>query len=365
MSAPKPPSSRHGARPPGNTVLRFTAWALAATLGFAGVFVYSYGATALGRITTVDISPLLTAQERPDRPQPPQDGSKGTAINILLVGSDVRSGKNGSIGGRVTEGMRSDTTIVMHISADRSRIEMMSIPRDTRVRIPDCTLFNGLVKRGWTGKFNIAFANGGVRGNPAEAAACTANAVEQLTDIYIHYYVVVDFAGFIDMIDALGGVPMTIDRDLRSSKAKLNLKKGEQVLTGRQALAYARMRTAEEGGVDGTDPQRIGRQQELLANTVKAAREKNLFFDVVALTDFIKAGADTMTMSPELTDIDYLVALAFSLRNVDEDKIVFATTPWRFAGQGDVEWTADAYTMFKRMKDDKPIKGQSVSDLSD
>src|SRR5690606_12086279 len=155
-------------------------------------------------------------------------------------------------------------------------------------------------------------------------AACTQKAVEQLTGIYIHYYVVVDFAGFKDMIDALGGVPMCIPYDIRASKAKLNIKAGPQVLNGSTALAYARLRKADDSGgrVDGTDLQRIERQHALLAAVADLVLSKDILTDVGKLAAFIEAGAASMTMSPRLADINYLVGLAFSLKDIDRSKVV-------------------------------------------
>ncbi len=324
-------------------------------------------ATALDEATVVDVGGLI-GENRPPAPLPPVDGTKGSAINILLMGSDVRTGANSVIGGNVAGGMRNDTTIIMHISADRTRVEMISIPRDSVVPIPDCKLFDGTIKRGWTGNFNIAFANGGINGNPAEAAACTINAVEALTDIYIHYYAVVDFTGFIGMIDAIGGVPMCIPHDIYSSKAKLNIKAGPQVLDGWTALAYARLRKAESSGgtVDGTDLQRIERQQELLANTAEYALERGILFRPTELQEFLSAGASSVTMSPELADIKYLVGLTFSLRNIQKENIVFVTVPWRFRGKqlGGVAWTPAAQTLFDDVIADRPIAGRSVADAS-
>ena len=177
---------RHAARGPGHPLVRGLAYLAAAIVGFAGVGTYEYVQTAFDRVHKVDVTALL-GDQRPAAPVAPIDASKGLPLNILLMGSDSRAGANASIGG-TNEGMRSDTTIILHVAADRSRIEFVSIPRDSWVKIPDCTLFDGSTVKGWTTKFNVAFANGGKNGNPAEAAACVQKTVETLTGIYIHYY---------------------------------------------------------------------------------------------------------------------------------------------------------------------------------
>ncbi len=366
MSALRMPPRRHAPRQRGHPVFRAATYVVAAILGFGGVGGYFYLQTALDRIDTVDIEPLLP-ETRPVVPAAPTDDAKGEAINILLLGSDSRVGANGSIGGHVG-GMRNDTTIVAHISADRTRIELMSIPRDSWVRVPDCRLFDGSVVRGWTTKFNVAFSNGGKNGNPAEAAACVQKAVETLTGIYIHYYAVVDFVGFAAMIDALGGVPMCIPGHIVSGKASLNLKAGPQILTGRQALAWARLRTAEVGKqwVEGSDLQRIQRQQDLLAHTFELAMSKNLLTDQGQLRNFITAGADSMTTSPRLADASFLIGLAFALRHIQPENIVFATVPNKYTPDFlNVTWTPAAKTMFSDIINDRPIEGKSVADKSD
>ena len=206
----------------------------------------------------------------------PADANSGKDINILLMGSDSRDGVNGKIGGRVASGMRNDTTIIMHISADRSRVDMVSIPRDAQVQNPTCKYFDGKTIKGSYGDFNVAFSNGGRHGDPAEAAACTINSVQKLTGIKIDHWAVVDFAGFQDMIDALGGVPMCVPEKTVSKKARLHLKAGPQILNGKEALGLARMRTAEVGDVSGSDLQRIARQHELLRQVSRVVLSKNL-----------------------------------------------------------------------------------------
>jgi LCP family protein required for cell wall assembly len=342
------------------------AYGVAAVLGFGGVGGYIYAETLLARIDTVDTEPLLGAV-RPVPPVAPKDESKGEAINILLMGSDTRAGANAAIGGE-SGGMRNDTTIIMHISADRERIELVSIPRDSWVRIPDCTLFDGSTVKGWTTKFNVAFSNGGKNGDPAEAAACVHKTVETLTGIYIHYYAVVDFVGFAAMIDALDGVPMCIPGRIVSGKAALDLQPGPQILDGRTALAWARLRTAEVGKewVEGSDIQRIERQQELLAHTAELALSKNLFTNQGQLRNFVTAGADSMTTSPRLADAPFLIGLAFSLRHISPDNIVFATVPNKYTSDYlNVTWTAAADQMFDDLINDRPIAGTSVTDQSD
>ncbi|WP_296666441.1 LCP family protein [Demequina sp.] len=348
---------RHATRVPSHRALAAILALLAAVAGFGLVFVE----TSLNRIdnsfTTQDISALLPSAT-PDATPTPEDDSAGKALNILLLGSDSRLGDaNEELGKGDVGGMRNDTTIIMHISADRSRIEMISIPRDSRVRVSDCKMLDGSTVKGWTGKFNIAFANGGQNGNVAEAAACVATTLYDLTGVRVDHYAVIDFSGFVNMVDALDGVPMCIPNDVSSSKAHLDLEAGPQVLDGTTALAWARARTGSGLG-DGSDLMRIERQQELLTNMARKALGLNLLTDATKGTEFITATAESLTMDPKLGDSHSLLGLAWSLRNFDTDNLYMTTVPWMYPsdGSGDVVWKEDeAAAMFALLKADEQI----------
>lgn len=352
---------RHGAGVFKHRALRIVAATTAGLLGFGIVYVGFNAQHIQSAFTTQDIGGLLRApgdsSSASPTPTKPVDETAGQAINILLIGSDVRSGENGAIGG-VVGGMRSDTTIIMHISADRSRIDFLSIPRDSRVAVPDCTLFSGKIARGWTGKFNIAFANGGREGDAAAGAACTMKTITTLTGITFpgNHYAVVDFVGFEQMINAVHGVPMCITSDINSNKAKLHLKAGPQVLDGKQALAWAR---ARYGIGDGTDLGRIDRQQELLNNLARKVLGMNMLTNVSEATSFVKSAAQSLTMDPQLGNLKYLLGLGYSLRNISTSNINFMTVPWKYPGDksGDVVWTPEADIVFKRIIDDLPMDG--------
>lgn len=352
---------RHASRAPRHRVLTALGSAVAAVSGFVLVIGTSYALLTRSAADVQDIGMLIgptsDAHEVGEEPEP-TDFAAGEPLNILLMGSDERNGVNGEIGGEVTDGMRSDTTMIMHISGDRQRIDVVSIPRDLRVRISDCPMFDGSVERGWTAKFNTAFSNGGVNGNRAEAAACTMRTVTDLTGIdFDGHYVVVDFSGFIDMIDAIDGVPMCIPTDMYSRKAHLDLEAGPQVLDGETALAFARARTGEGLG-DGTDLMRIDRQHELLTNTIRKALGMNLLTDIPELTQFLRAGAESLTLDPDLASIPQAIGLAYHLRSFDTSNLTFTTVPWQYAGDGSgdvvmVNW--EAQEMFDRIIADEPL----------
>ncbi|HLS26795.1 MAG TPA: LCP family protein, partial [Beutenbergiaceae bacterium] len=245
-------------------------------------------------IETHSIDDLL-GTERPEPPEPdPEDPHAGQALNVVLIGTDDRSGENRDLGGGTSPGVRSDTVIVAHISADRSRMEMISIPRDSWVTIPSCELPDGTQSYPQTGKFNGAFTIGGATGDLGYAAACTIRTIESLTDVRMDGFIAVDFAGFVNVVDALDGIPFCVPEPIQDSQAHIDLEAGDQILDGEQALGYARVRKSLG---DGSDVQRIDRQQQLLAATVRHALNQNLLTDSPKLYRFLDAATSSVTAS--------------------------------------------------------------------
>ncbi|MFV0286537.1 MAG: LCP family protein, partial [Demequina sp.] len=335
--APTRPRARHGARAAHRRVLVGIMSGVAAVTGFAVVYGATNALLLQNSFETHDVTSLLASgdDDTVAAAAGPEDFADGEDLNIVLIGTDERNGENAEIGGDVASGMRGDTTMVMHISADRSRIDVVSIPRDSRVRISDCKMYDGSTVTGWTGKFNIALANGGKNGDRGEGAACVMQTIQDLTDVDLGgHFVMVDFSGFEDMVDAIDGVPMCITQDMSSKKANLDLTAGAQVLDGETALAFARARTGSGLGGDGTDLARIERQQELLTNTARKVLGLNYLTDVADLTQFVRAGAESLTMDSDLGSLNNIIGLAYSLRSFDTDNLNFYTVPWQYAGDG-------------------------------
>jgi LCP family protein required for cell wall assembly len=347
---PKSPA-RHARKPESHRVARGIALTMTALLALGA----TGGATAYsrlqGNIQAVDVTALLPSA-RPTVP-PPADPSAGKPLNILLMGSDNRAGANAKIAGEVA-GMRSDTTIVLHLSANRTRVELVSIPRDTLVKIPVCLRSDGSKSTPRTGMFNSAFAIGASAGKVSDAAACAMNTVETNTHVFLNGYVVIDMTGFTRMIDALGGVPICIQNDMDSPAAGLHVKAGAQTLNGTTALAFARARKGKGLG-DGSDTGRIVRQQQLLAATVRMVQSKNLLTDGPALLKFLSAATSSITANPELASISHLTGLAYSLRGTGT--VTFMTIPFGPAPSDPnrVVMTPAADAVWANLIADKPI----------
>lgn len=342
----------------------------AVALGLAGVlaFTSAAGATTFlrlqGNVKVADVDGLVGADPKPSvtptKDADPTDPQAGKPINILVLGSDERDGVNGEIGGTDgVGGMRSDTTMVVHLSADRSRAEVVSIPRDSLVDIPSCTMTSGKTTRAQhNAMFNSAFATGWDNGGDmASAAACTIKTVQALTGLTIDHFIVVDFVGFQSMIDAIGGVPICIPKDYRSDEAGLYVNAGFQTLDGPTALAYARARKGTN--MDGSDLQRATRQQELVAAMVRQVLSKNPFTNLGQLMHFLDAATKSLTVDPGLGSLTDLAGLALSVKNLSTSNITLLTIPVGAAPSDPnrVVWTKAAADVWNRMLADEPIAG--------
>lgn len=294
-------------------------------VGSTGWFIYRDLADDIAG-NVIDIS-TLQPQSGNQGEAPPADSFAGRAVNILISGIDSRYNQGASAYGDSEElsTIQSDTTMVMHISADRAHVDVVSIPRDLVTDIPSCTRTDGSVSDPYTGQFNSAFATGAVTDDIASGIACTRTAVMALTGLQIDGFVVVDFKGFQGMIDALGGVWYDLAEPAQDAEADLDLPAGCQRLGGTQALAYAR---ARKHLGDGSDIERIGRQQQLVAAMVRELLAKNLVADLPALVTFVKQAIGALQTSPELADLNTDVGLLVSLARIDKSAIRFVTMPW-------------------------------------
>ena|GEM_PF-495834 len=309
-------------------------------------------------VEKVDVSHIVAA------PTKPKDAQAGKSLNILVLGSDDRSGENGELSDHASTSMRSDTAMLVHVSSNRKRVEVVSIPRDSMVKIPECTTTSGQVLPATERTmFNSAFARGWDHGGDiASAAACTINTVQENTGLTIDHFVVVDFAGFKNLVDALGGIDINIPEDMYSKKAgKLTLKAGQQTLDGTTALKLVRARTGTGWGLQiGSDLKRIERQQAVLTATIQTALHKNIITDLPKLTSFISSGFAALKMDNDLAG--NMLGLATSMMGMNTDNVYFTAVPvaddpndW-----GRVVWTSEASAIWASLAIDEPLDGEST-----
>ena len=356
------PHARHSSKELGRRLARRVGLSLLAVT----IFVVSAAGFAWhniqSRITWFNIDSLLSEEDRPGTKPP--DSYEGRAVNLLILGTDSRAGNNnvdGSQGSEDVASARSDTALVMHISADRKRVDAVSIPRDTLVDIPECKSLDGETAGAEEdGQFNSAFANGAGTGNDKKAvasgAACTLKTVEKMTDIRIDDFVVVDFNGLSKVVDSLGGVHVQVDEAIDDPDyTGMKLDEGCQKLDGQTALQYARVR---HGVGDGSDISRISRQQKLM----NAMASKALSSNLLTQSGFLTSTLETLTTSEHIGQIGNLSGLAYSVQGVGMDKINFITMPnEQAADENRVVPSENAKKVWKAIKEDKTIPAEAAA----
>lgn len=328
---------------PRHPVLRRVA-AVGAVLALVATTASGAGWIALTRlsanITTVDVSGDL-GTDRPVKVTPAQP-QEYEPLTVLVMGTDTRTGQGSGFGdpSQTASGLgHSDTTILLHLSGDRTRALGVSIPRDSWVTRPACGTKSGTVD----GKFNEAFSAGG--------PACTIKAVEKLTGVRVDHFVVVDFTGFKAVVDALDGVPVCLKEAVDDEKSGLKLSAGTHVLDGDQALAFARARKTLG---DGSDISRIDRQQVFLSSVVRTATSQNVLTDLPKLYAVLDAATRSLTTDPGLGSVEDLKSLALSMQGLSPSKVQFVTVPWADRGDGaNVVWVeSKADPIWQAMKHD-------------
>ena len=353
------PRARHSSKELGRRLARRAGLSLLAVT----IFVVSAAGFAWhniqSRITWFNVDSLLSEDDRPGTKPP--DSYEGRAVNLLILGTDSREGKegknniDGSQGSEDVASARSDTALVMHISADRKRVDAVSIPRDTLVDIPECKTLDGeKTESSEDTPFNSAFAKGAGDSNDKKAVAsgatCTWKTVETLTHVRIDDFVVVDFAGLSKVVDSLGGVHVQVDEAIDDTEyTGFKLDEGCQKLDGQNALQYARVR---HGVSDGSDLSRIARQQNLM----RAMASKALSSNLLTQSGFLTSTLETLTTSEHIGQIGNLSGLAYSIQGVGIDKINFITMPNEPAADpNQVVPSEGAKKVWKAIEEDKPV----------
>ncbi|MFI0543581.1 LCP family protein [Streptomyces sp. WSLK1-3] len=310
---------RVGRRP---AVLKAVGLALAGAL-VAGCAAAGWAYWHLNsNIKSVDINSAL-GDDRPARATPTPSATAQAplpteAVNILVLGSDSRSGEeNQALGGGSSTGARSDTAMLVHIDAGRTTATVVSIPRDTLVTRPSCPLESGgSTAVSYGAMFNTAYAVGG--------PVCAVKTVESITDVRMDHYVEIDFSGFAKLVDALGGVTVTTDEDIHDDESHLNLKAGTHHLDGKQALALARTR---HGIGDGSDLGRIGLQQKLVKALLERISTTSLLTSPTKLYSVADAVTGSLTTDTGLDSLTELMSLGESLKGLAADGVRTVTMP--------------------------------------
>jgi len=335
---------RHRRRWVWGTALGVTAFLMASS--GIGWVVY---AKLNGNITADEAAAAELARYERERPTSLVRGAQ----NILLIGSDTRAGQGNQEYGRDVGSERSDTTILLHLAADRRSATAVSLPRDLMVDIPGCRRADGSRSEPVFAMFNRAFQVGG--------SACTIRTVEKLTDIRVDHHMVVDFSGFKEMVDAVDGVRVCLREPIDDKAAKLRLPAGRVTLDGEQALGYVRARKSLG---NGSDTDRIDRQQQFLGALVNKVQSNGVLLNPVKLYPLLDAATSSLTTDPELASLRGLYQLVRGLRDIPTERVQFLTVPRKsyvYDANRDQLVEPEAEKLFARLRADQPVAVKAVS----
>ncbi|GII91529.1 LCP family protein [Sinosporangium siamense] len=269
-------------------------WAVAAALGTA---VVTAVVTVVPTLMFSGGSTSVSAPLGGDRPE-----KAPGALNVLLVGTDPGAGTQ--------KPSPAESITLVHLPENREKPLLISVPLDLHVSQPECRSGSGAVSPPRTGMINAAFTAGGL--------PCLWRAVESITRVRIDHALELDYSAFRGVVDALGGVDITLPRAIDAPQVKLVLPAGEHRMNGEQALGYIRLR--QEGG--GSDAERVKRQQVLIRSLVARAKERILRpAQLTALVEGIREHVKT-------DSFDALVEVATSLADLEPKNIVSITLPW-------------------------------------
>ncbi|MEW2414079.1 LCP family protein [Streptomyces sp. NPDC046866] len=333
---PKPPRRRR-------RLLRWIALGMA-LLVLAGAAVGWWLFRKLDANITEDTSAEAELERyEHERPVHFIDGSQ----NILLIGSDSRSGAENARYGKDGGTQRSDSVILLHLPADRRSATAVSIPRDLIVQIPGCLGADGSRTSARAAQFNWAFQWGG--------AACTIRTVEKMTGIRIDHHMVVDFGGFKKMVNAVGGVEVCLKQPVNDAEAHLKLPAGRQTLRGEQALGFVRARYSLGGG---SDTERMERQQQFLGALVKKVQSNGVLLNPGRLYPLLDAATSSVTTDAGLASLRGLYELVRGMRDIPADQVKFLTVPRRpYAADPNRDELVQpaAAELFRRLRADEPL----------
>ncbi|MCG8150559.1 LytR family transcriptional regulator [Pimelobacter simplex] len=319
---------------PRRTVLRVIAASLLGLALLTGVGVVAVYNSWNGNLEHPDV----VGKNRPTK--------KTKALNILVMGTDTRDCAGCGIDSEAGGGL-SDTTILFHLSADRTFAYGISIPRDTAVLRPACYRADGSeIPAGTTyEKWNEAYKVGG--------PGCTRQQLEQLTGIPVDRFVVVDFSQFKDMVDALDGVEICVPQEIDDTTGNIHLDAGTREVDGDEALDYARVRYGVSGGID---PYRTRRQQALMGAMIDKALTGGMLARPDRIVSFVDAA--TTELQTDFKSVAQMAKVATSAKGIDADDIKFITTPWTLDTDkvsGGVEWLPSVERLWPLVIDDRPL----------
>ncbi|MCX5205211.1 LCP family protein [Streptomyces sp. NBC_00237] len=331
-------------RPPGR--FRTLKWVLAALVVLGGSGLAWVYFSLDGNLRQVDIEAELGT----NRPSDVDDGS----MDILVLGSDSRSGSNGAYGKDVGSA-RADITMVVHVHAGHEKASVVSIPRDTLVTRPECKGRNDKLRPEATRQvFNTAYEIGG--------PVCAVKTVERLANIRMDHYLEVDFSGFKQIIDELGGVEITTTRDIKDPKSKLDLPKGTHRLNGEQSLGLVRTRKTVG---DSSDLGRIQLQQAFVKALMEQVKDVGVFSNPKKMYNLADAATRTVTTDSGLGSVPSLLSFGNALGGIGSKDMKMITLPIDYDAKDKyrvIPLKDQSATLWQSLREDKPIPDSVTED---
>ncbi|WP_112467498.1 LCP family protein [Streptomyces triticisoli] len=296
--------------------IKLTAITLVTVFLVTTVATYFWADSKLNR--EVDLSKVI------DRPE------KGEGTNYLIVGSDSREGMSAEQKKKLhtgsAAGKRTDSMMILHTGSNGSTL--ISLPRDSNVEIPS---FKGsdsgkvYPATGRQVKLNAAYAEDGPE--------LLVRTVEFNTGLHIDHYVEIGFAGFANIVDAVGGVEIDIPQDIKDTKSGADLKKGKQTLNGQESLAFVRTRYA----LAGSDLDRTKNQQKFLAALAHQVATPSTVLNPFKLYPTMGAGLDSLIVDEDMSLFD-LARMFWAMKGVSGGDGTSMNMPISGSSGGNLIW---------------------------
>ncbi|MEU5314210.1 LCP family protein [Streptomyces sp. NPDC021562] len=249
--------------------------------------------------------------------------SKDKAINLLIIGTDKRTGKGNEGYGDTGSVGHADTNILLHISKDRSNATALSIPRDLIVDVPDCpTEQSDGTTKVIAGTQNVRFNTS--LGQDGRTPSCTVRTVTELTGIQPDNFMVADFNAVKTLTDAVGGVEVCLGKNIDDKQSHLKLSKGTHTISGETALAF--VRTRHSVGFGG-DLSRIQLQQQFLSALMRKLSSDSTLTSPTKLLKLAEVGTKALTVDSQLDSIGKLKDLGLELGKLNPKNLTFTTIP--------------------------------------
>lgn len=289
--------------------------------------VLAVAAASVGGIAVWDVAssikPGIHLAALPGQTEaPPQVGAIEGGVNLLLAGTDTRTGQGGAFSSKSelagsSGAGNNDVTILLHIAADHKSATVVSFPRDLMVPVPSCPRPGG-GSYGATSSamFNSTLARGGL--------SCVVLTVEKMTGLQIPYAAMVSFDGVTGMSDAIGGVDVCVATAIKDPYTGLNLPAGTQNIVGSTALAFLRTR---HGVADGSDLGRISNQQVFMSALARKVTSGGVLSNPIQLYSLAKAAVKNMQLSDTLTNPTTMVEIGLAIKTIGLGNMVFLQYP--------------------------------------